>query len=198
MPSLWDMSFWIPCARARRPVASNGRGSVKWEPRSAEGTSVVQSFRSQAPAEIDGDITKPIRLNPVEKTLGGFSAAPSAVPTPAGKSLWDKTAALARLGGDEELLLELCQIFLQESPELLVKLRRAIVDGDARAVMRAAHSLKGELGYLGAAWALQAAQQLEDMGHDNHLSHSATALHALEQEMADLHRELTDPAAELP
>ena len=41
---------------------------------------------------------------------------------------------------------ELCQIFLEESPKLLQKLREAIADADPDAVMRAAHSIKGELG----------------------------------------------------
>jgi hypothetical protein len=40
---------------------------------------------------------------------------------------------------------ELCQIFLEESPKLLQKLREAIADADPDAVMRAAHSIKGEL-----------------------------------------------------
>ena len=108
--------------------------------------------------------------------------------------LWDKAQALDRLGGDEELLHELCQIFLEESPKLLLKLRQAVVDADAQAVMRAAHSLKGELGYLGAAVASQVARELEDMGHDENLSGAAEALLLLEREMADLHLALTDPA----
>ena len=108
--------------------------------------------------------------------------------------MWGKAEALERVDGDEELLRELCQIFLQESPKLLVKLRRAIVDTDAQAVMRAAHSLKGELGYLGAAGASQAAQELEDMGQKNNLFRAAETLVELEREMESLHLALTDPA----
>ena len=159
---------------------------------------MVLSSTRKLPAGMDGDTTKPIRFNPGERTLGGFSAAPSSVPAaPSGKLSWGKAEALERLGGDEELLRELCQIFLQESPKLLVRLRRAVVEGDGQAMVRAAHTLKGELGYLGAARASQAAQQLEDMGHDNHLSHAAATLDALEQEMASLHLALTDPTGAL-
>jgi HPt (histidine-containing phosphotransfer) domain-containing protein len=60
--------------------------------------------------------------------------------------------------------------------------------------MRAAHCLKGELGYLDAAGASQAAQQLEDMGHENDLSHAAETLVVLEREMARLHLALKDPS----
>jgi two-component system, sensor histidine kinase and response regulator len=59
--------------------------------------------------------------------------------------VWQRAEALERLGGDEDLLRELCQIFLEESPKLLRTLRQAALAGDADAVMRAAHSFKGEL-----------------------------------------------------
>jgi two-component system, sensor histidine kinase and response regulator len=143
---------------------------------------------------MDGHTTKPIRFSDVEKTLTSVPAAPSAVPGPSEKLLWGKAEALDRLGGDEELLRELCQIFLDESPKLLQKLRQAIVDADADAVMRAAHNLKGELGYLGAAEASQSAQTLEDMGHANDLSQAAEVLVVLERAAASLHLALKDPA----
>ena len=59
--------------------------------------------------------------------------------------------------------------------------------------MRAAHNLKGELGYLGAAEASQAAQRLEDMGQENDLSQAAEGLVVLERETASLHLALKDP-----
>jgi hypothetical protein len=89
---------------------------------------------------MDGYITKPIGLNDIEKTLTSLSPASSAVPAgPSGKLVWGKAEALDRLGGDEALLLELCQIFLEESPKQLQKVRQAVAEADAQAVMRAAH-----------------------------------------------------------
>jgi HPt (histidine-containing phosphotransfer) domain-containing protein len=102
---------------------------------------------------------------------------------------------LERLGGDEDLLREVCRIFLDESPNMLRKLQEAIVDTDAEAVMRAAHSLKGELGYLGAPEAAQAARGLEDMGHEKNLSRAPELLRLLERELATLRLALKDPAA---
>jgi hypothetical protein len=65
-------------------------------------------------------------------------SAPPSDPTSSGceKVSWDKTEALERLGGDEDLLGELCQIFVAESPKLLQKLREAIAEADPQAVMR--------------------------------------------------------------
>jgi two-component system sensor histidine kinase/response regulator len=100
--------------------------------------------------------------------------------------VWQKAEALERLGGDEDLLRELCQIFLEESPKQLHVLRRAVVAGDADAAMRAAHSFKGELSYLGAEDATQAARALENMAQEKDLSRAAQALASLEREVAEL------------
>src|ERR1700704_6347531 len=98
---------------------------------------------------------------------GSLASAEGAALTP---FFWNRAEALERLDGDEPLLRELCGIFLEESPQLLRKLRKAIEEGDAPSVMRAAHNLRGEVGYLGAAGASQAAQQLENMGAENRLA----------------------------
>jgi HPt (histidine-containing phosphotransfer) domain-containing protein len=100
---------------------------------------------------------------------------------------WSRAEALDRLDGDEDLLRELCGIFLEESPKLMHKLRQAVADGDANAVMQAAHSLKGEVSYLGAGGASQAARQLEDMGRKKNLSQALESLAELERELAGLH-----------
>ncbi len=111
---------------------------------------------------------------------------------PTERRVWQRAEALDRLGGDEELLRELCQIFLEESPKLVRKLRQAVVDGNPEAVMRAAHSLKGELSYLGAGSASQIARRLEDMGDDKDLSQAVETLASLERELAHLHSAMKD------
>lgn len=119
-------------------------------------------------------------------------AVPVQLPAPeenvSEKVLWGKDEAVERLGGDEELFWELCEIFLQEYPKLLQKLGQAIAESDAVAVMRAAHSLKGELGYLGAVEALKASRALEHMGHEKNLSEAAEMFASLERHLAALHR----------
>jgi two-component system, sensor histidine kinase and response regulator len=144
---------------------------------------------------MDGYIMKPIRFGDIEKTLSSFSGAESdPAPSPAEKIVWGKAEALERLGGDEDLLRELCKIFWEESPKLLQKLREAIAEVDPQAVMRAAHSLKGELGYLGAPGAAQAARELEDMGYEKNLSRAPELFTLLERELAGLHLAMKNPA----
>ena len=125
---------------------------------------------------------------------GGIPSANEAALAP---FLWHRAEALERLGGDEDLLRELCDIFLEESPKILKKLRQALTEGDAATVMRTAHSLKGEVSYLGAPGALQAARQLEDMGRENRLVGGEKIFSSLERELVGLHFAMKDPAGML-
>ena len=56
---------------------------------------------------------------------------------------WTSAALTDRLGGDRQLATELVDIFLSEYPHLLEALRASVVHGDAQAIRRAAHALKG-------------------------------------------------------
>jgi signal transduction histidine kinase/DNA-binding response OmpR family regulator/HPt (histidine-containing phosphotransfer) domain-containing protein len=144
-------------------------------------------------AGMDGYITKPVRFSDIEQTLAGLAGTPGTPGTPvepAQAASWNKVEALDRIGGDEELLREVCEIFLEESPKLLKKLQQAVAAGDADGVVRAAHSLKGESSYLSAGGTSRAARQLEEMGHNKDLSHARDTLAVLEREVAGLHLDL--------
>ncbi len=146
-------------------------------------------------AGMDGYITKPMRFSDIEQTLAGLARMPvTPAKPPTEAASWNRAEALDRIGGDEELLRDLCHIFLEESPKLLQRLQQAVAAGDTDGVMRAAHSLKGEAGYLGADGTSQAARQLEEMGHNKDLSRAVDTLAVLAREVASLHLELTDPA----
>lgn len=150
-------------------------------------------------AGMDGYVSKPLRFSDIEDELAGLDHPPLLVtqsfPNPA---CWSKTEALDRLGGDEDLLREFCQIYLEESPKLLEKLRQAVAEGDAESVRRVAHSIKGEVGYLGAEAASQAARQLENMGNDNDLSRAAVVFDVLERELIGVQAALQDMAGVRP
>jgi two-component system, sensor histidine kinase and response regulator len=146
-------------------------------------------------AGMDGYITKPVRFSDIEQTLAGLAKTPVTPAKPAAEAVsWNRAEALDRIGGDEDLLRDLCHIFLEESPKLLQKLQQAIAAGDTDGVMRAAHSLKGEAGYLGADGTSHAARQLEEMGQKKDLSRAGDTLAALEREVASLHLNLRELA----
>lgn len=55
----------------------------------------------------------------------------------------DEQAALATLSGNRQLLCELAEIFLEDSPELLNVLETAVTDGQSELARRTVHSLRG-------------------------------------------------------
>lgn len=57
--------------------------------------------------------------------------------------VFDKQAALKRLGGSVELLNEMFQFFIEDAPPLLQTLETSLSRGEIDDAYRAAHSLKG-------------------------------------------------------
>ncbi len=137
-------------------------------------------------AGMDGYITKPVRFSDIQQALTGVATQLRSLAAPAATSNWDKAAALDRVEGDEELLQDICRIFLEESPKLMAQLRQAVAEGDPEAVSRAAHSLKGESAYLGATNVSQMAKQLETMGRDRQLLQASPIFEQLQGEMEQL------------
>ncbi len=106
-------------------------------------------------------------------------------------SIIDLDAALERLGGDRELLNELMQFFLEDSPGLLDQVRQGIGNGQAEPTERAAHSLKGLAANFGAQEAVRASQAIEQLGRNGDLAQAAAAVPRLEREISALQQALT-------
>jgi HPt (histidine-containing phosphotransfer) domain-containing protein len=68
------------------------------------------------------------------------------------------------IGGEQELLVELIDSFLEDAPPLLVKLRQGLEQGNAATVRMAAHTIKSSSNDFGATRLAELCQQLEDMG----------------------------------
>ena len=102
----------------------------------------------------------------------------------------DRELALARVGGDVDLLKEIAGLFLEEYPKVLEELRAAAGRGDARSVERTAHGLKGSVANFGADAAVEAARMLEAMGRAQRLEEAPQVMHTLELALAALGTEL--------
>ena len=98
--------------------------------------------------------------------------------------------ALARVGGDEELLHEIAVLFLHECPRALLEIHQAVAGEDAAKLENAAHSLKGSVANFGASTAVEAAFRLEQMGRARQLAEAPEVLRALEQALAIVCAEL--------
>ena len=96
---------------------------------------------------------------------------------------FDFNAALERVGGDQELLKEIADLFLEDAPGLLDLVREAIDKNDGSALQRAAHSLKGSVANFGAEETVAAAYQLEQLGVNGQLDDAKDVFVVLEQEL---------------
>lgn len=102
----------------------------------------------------------------------------------------DLASALARVGDDEELLKEIAGIFLEQCPEALAEVNRAIETADGEALEHAAHSLKGSVGNFGAKDAYDAALRLELAGRHREFGRTGEALSDLERALDTLNPQL--------
>jgi len=104
--------------------------------------------------------------------------------------LLDRAEALARVGGDIELLKEIAALFLEDYPRSLDEINQALAAGDAKTLERSAHGLKGAVANFGARAAVDAAFQLEQLGRAHKLDQVPQTLAALERSLTSLHAEL--------
>lgn len=134
-------------------------------------------------AGMDDYLAKPIQSAELIRILDKFTPAE---PSVAVQAPLNKEAALACMGGDANILADIAALFLEDYPKMLEEIRFAVRDSQADALYRAAHSLKGSLGYLGAAPAEALVRQLESLGRAGELGEAPTLLAELELELARL------------
>ena len=105
--------------------------------------------------------------------------------------LCDMKMALARMGGNAELLKQAMELIRADLPDVLNQLRSGVAAGNAVVVERAAHSMQGMVVTFDAEAALIAARRLEQMGQARDLSTAAGAMQDLERQIDRLDKELT-------
>ncbi len=97
----------------------------------------------------------------------------------------DEAEILARLGGDRPLLAELCELSLAEMPRMIEPLAEAVRIGDANAVHRSAHRLKGSLSLFGAGPHIRDCEILEEMALKHDLPRAPELLRRLERHLKE-------------
>jgi two-component system sensor histidine kinase/response regulator len=141
-------------------------------------------------AGMDAYASKPIQAAKLFKTIEQLlPAAPmeDVMTTPA----LDRTLLFEHVGDEPDLLLQVIQMFLQDSRDVLAKLLDGVSRADPETVQQSAHRLKGALLTLGAQPAAELAYELERLGREGQLERAGTVLSDLERELARLEPELT-------
>jgi two-component system sensor histidine kinase/response regulator len=98
-------------------------------------------------------------------------------------SICDVEKTLARLEGDRELLQQLVQLFLEQTPKEMGEIRDALTQGNHDELARRAHKLKGSVSQFVAPTVLDAVKRLEQLARAGHITDAQTVFQTLQMEM---------------
>ncbi|MFY9343012.1 MAG: Hpt domain-containing protein [Planctomycetota bacterium] len=87
--------------------------------------------------------------------------------------------------GDPELLLDLIQMFLDDGPSKVAAVTEGVASGDLEKAERAAHSLKGSSGNLGARLLQHACEAMQIAARQHELENSRRIAPDLSQRFAE-------------
>ncbi|WP_372832766.1 PAS domain-containing protein [Pontibacterium sp.] len=104
--------------------------------------------------------------------------------------VFDPDGALEGVGGDADILKELVELFYDECPKLMSEIHATLAAGDAVALRRAAHTLKGTVAVFAAKRTVASALKLELMAREAELDAAPEALSALESDVERLKQAL--------
>ena len=110
--------------------------------------------------------------------------------------VFDRSAALAAVAGDEEFLKELVGIYFENYPQQLGAVREAIEQNNSEMLQHAAHTVKGTVGNFCSQNCIAAAFRLEQLGRAGNLHSAWEAMAVLEGEVLRLNNALTDLISE--
>ena len=105
---------------------------------------------------------------------------------------FDEEELLGRVDNDWDFLGETVEMLSADAPGLLGAVRRATEGGDAPAVGRAAHALKGMISNFCAPAALASAFEVEKIGKSGDLTSAPAAVDALSARLDELIAALTE------
>ena len=151
-------------------------------------------------AGMDTYLSKPIRpemlFAAIDEVIPGRreGVAPAA-PAPTDRSLatvavLDEAGLLEVVSGNSDLLRELAELFLEDSPERLLEIRKALDSGNLAALQRAAHTLKGSASSLCGKRTAELALRLEELADTRDLPAARVSYPALADEVVKLQRAL--------
>lgn len=156
---------------------------------------------------MDDYIAKPVKAEALEQILANWvpREGPRAPVPPTGDSTdgfpsvdWEVIDGLRGIRGEGEpdLLVELVEIFREDTPARISALREALEGGDAEGLRLAAHGLKGGSGSLGARRMARIAERVEAVARSGDLSSAAERIPELEVEFERVCAELSSSLAD--
>jgi len=115
----------------------------------------------------------------------------SGIQLPPNSSLaFDPVDALAAVADDRDLLKQMVELFCADSPRMLMAVGKSVKEGDAKALARAAHALKGSVAIFGKSESLRAVECLELSGIAETMDDADAQFLSLELLVAALEKDL--------
>ena len=155
-------------------------------------------------AGMDDFVSKPITVEELLSTLERWAAnlaaravsRERAIEEVLDRAALDRVRKLQEESG-AELMAELIELFLEDSPAQMAALKEAVYQADFDALKRSAHSLKGSCVSLGARRVASICSEMEKRGRDRHLDDAGEMLIQLEIEFEQARSALASENAEL-
>jgi CheY-like chemotaxis protein/HPt (histidine-containing phosphotransfer) domain-containing protein len=145
-------------------------------------------------AGMDEYLAKPLKADDLYATIECVLRRQAVVDLSCDSPPIDLDAALNTVEGDKDLLADLVDIFLHSYPTDMIALGKAIDSGDARELTRAAHSLKGAFGSIGAIKAQALAREIESLGRSTRLEGASSAFQQLKDELEHITTFFAEPS----
>ncbi len=154
-------------------------------------------------AGMDDYVSKPIQTSDLLRCLRRFTSGTgrslenrsaqssdksTESPKRDGKNQFDLTVLLESLGGDEESLREMVDLFFAQAPLMLDELRTAEQDNDWEKLVSQSHTLKGAFATFGAASLRDTAQETEGAAQQRDVKKVGELTARLYEELDSLER----------
>jgi len=141
-------------------------------------------------AGMDDYVSKPIQpdklLEAIKRHISASTPGkPKATDSTASdeKDVFDRAELLERVGGDEELCVELLDTFVQDIPARLEELKQALADNDSTLLRQQAHAIKGASANIGAHALREVSFEVEKAGKDRKMDRALPLVGKLEREL---------------
>jgi CheY-like chemotaxis protein len=132
---------------------------------------------------MDAYLSKPIQAQELYGLIDQLTVSSGGV---------DDAALLDGVGGEASLLVNLIDVFLDDCPRLLARIRRAISQQRVESFRQATHAFKGSISNFGQTRAYEAVRRLEAKGKTSSLRGAEKAFLRLKEEMAPFQQSLKD------
>ena len=143
-------------------------------------------------AGMDAYVSKPLRPEDLFTAIDSVTqrSSPAAASTSAAPDKVDRDALLEGFGGRADLLKHVVEVFLEDAPATLARVKQAIEAGNGAEVAAGAHSLKGSVGLFSQGQAFEGARRLEQIGKSGDLSQAEAVRAEVEEGVSRVTTEL--------